>query len=153
MSTSGSQIRWGELSEREKKEMVRVRNARTAKSARQRRQAEEDRIGHLYKENESRMDLLEDTVDQLTKRAEKEPRRKRKEGSNESNKKSSSALRGMDSSALSRGATFHISAGSNPSKPPKDSVFRVPKDNLSRRKSFHKSSQDPGRPDWFGDAF
>lgn len=70
MTTSESKIRLSELSESERKDLLRIRNGRIARLARQKRHEEEDRIGNLYKENESRMDRLEDIIDELTKRAQ-----------------------------------------------------------------------------------
>lgn len=81
MSPNEPHIRWSTLSEEQKKNILKARNAKTAKSARQKRHAEEDRISSLFQDNDRRIDRLEKTVEELSKELSKPPKKKTSEGS------------------------------------------------------------------------
>lgn len=153
MPNQKSKIPWSRLSESDRKELLRVRNARTAKLARQRRHEEEDRIHNLYMDNESRMDRLEDTVDKLMRRAENLYRIQRVESRGAVKTKVTSNLRRAGSRSYPREANPNNSSGGTVSNPSAVPVLVKSRDQLLRRESIDKSVQQSGRPTWFGDPF
>lgn len=129
MSSQNSNIRWIDLSEDQKKQVLRMRNAESARKSRQKKRTEEDRIDKLHDSNENRLHSLERVVDELMVDASRRSSRKSEHASKSS--KGSSA-----SSAATRASSSSSSAGSS----------------KSHGRGGNGKHPD-GRPEWFGDAF
>lgn len=102
MSTSSSKVRWIDLTEEQKKDVLRIRNADSARKFRAKKRDEEERVESLHNSNEKRMDRLERTVDSLTKEVQGSARSSRPSSSKSSSK-------GNKKSGSSGGSSSHSS--------------------------------------------
>lgn len=154
MSSNPKNVRWIDLSDDQKKDVLRKRNADSARKFRQNKKVEEERIDKIYKSNEKRMDRLDRAVHSLTQEAEDQSRNLRRMATSVAPKKTSTdCSKRTDSSALSRGTTFHGSHPAESSRSSKSTNRGNKKSAFPNGKSSHHSGKDEERPSWFGDAF
>lgn len=65
-----SSLRWIDLSEAEKKEVIRIRNVQNCKKNRKKWKQSDEEIQQLYESNENRIKQLEKLVEQFSKELE-----------------------------------------------------------------------------------
>lgn len=150
--SSHAQIRWIDLSEDQKKQVLRMRNAASARKSRQKRRAEEDKIEKLHDAIESRMDDLESNVEALIRHAKKSSG-KREHGT----VKHEQVLQGDTGSSSTRPGNWTSSHHSGSSSDVRKHERRKPSSKSKSSSSKAYSAQHYGieddRPTWFGDTF
>lgn len=143
--SSGKEIRWIDLTNEEKKEVYRIRNAESARKSRQKKRCDEDKLEQTHEEYERRLDRLESTVDKMTNDLLQESR--------------ASSGRGGASAYGRTEIGPHSKPGPSTKSPSgaHGSAKTVKSDKSQSNKSRGKPTNGPGssedRPDWFGDAF
>lgn len=67
-ASSSSGIRWIDLTEEQKRDVIRIRNAESARRSRQNKREKESKLESEWEDNERRIENLEKMVDDLTDR-------------------------------------------------------------------------------------
>lgn len=141
------------MTEEERKEMVRVRNAISAKIVREQHRDAEKRIVKIHGSNEERLKRLEETVDVLTLAAmQGRGQSKRGKSGGGQEKDSTREARGSQRSAGHSTSLYRHETPSVSSRTGKESS-EDRKDHGSSDKAFPKGARTENRPSWFGDAF
>lgn len=141
--SSSQQIRWIDLSNEEKQEVHRIRNAESARKSRQKKRIEENKIEEKHEEYDRRIDRLESTVDKMTKDLLQDGR-----GSSGRGGASISGRADNSRNAKPMRSTMSPPGASSSGKLAKSGKSKSTK---NRAKPSNGTSDD--RPDWFGDAF
>lgn len=101
-SSNQGQVRWIDLSEEEKKEVLRIRNAESARKSRQKKRQEDGDIEEVFKSNEKRIKDLEKVLHDLSSEIKSSKTASSKSTKDASSSSSSSAPKPSKSSKLAR---------------------------------------------------
>lgn len=117
------QIKWIDLTDDQKKQVLRIRNADSARRSRQKKKQHRDEVERAYEENERRIEHMERVVDELSAELRQS-----------SLKKANPRSRRTDSSALARTQSCYAPGPSSSRSRPGPPAFNE-------------------RPGWFGEPF
>lgn len=101
-SSNQGTVRWIDLSEEEKKDVLRIRNAESARKSRQKKRKEEGDIEKVFKSNEKRINDLEKVLHDLSSEIKSSKSTTSKSTKGASSSSSSSAPKASKSSKVSR---------------------------------------------------
>lgn len=142
MSSKKESIRWIDLSDEQKRQIIRMRNAESARRSRQRRKNQNDQIEQEYEKNERKIVELEKMVEDLSSRLGKDRPSSSTAPSNTTPSSSTMSTR-LKPKHKSAKQSKRLSVPVNPSV----------KSKHQRQPGNSSKKDDPSRPTWFGDPF